>query len=584
MKIFMNKYKTTKILSLLAMLTIGIYACSDKFLEIGPQNSLSQSTLGNEAGLNAAVISAYSLLDGWNADWGVGPWGGQQSNWGFGDVMSDDANKGTEPTDGVEWETLEMMTWSPLEGLFNAKFIMDYEGISRANAAINLAKNTEGISEEVKAQAIAEATFLRGYFYFDLYKMFKHVPYYTEEDVDFKKPNTNESGEYVDIIGNIKADLQAAADVLPWTNSQPGRATKGAALGFLGKVQLWNKEYAAAKASFDEVVNSGVFALQDCYRSLWTYEGENGSGGKRESIFAYQASIQDGSDDAQNANFPDRLTYAHAGSPFGCCGFRQPSQAFVNAFRVDANGLPDFDNLYVGQLDTDTEPVDPRLDFIVARVGVPVLDWDIPYSLSWVRSPSYGGEFSNKKIMYGQGDPKNAVSWVPTQLSGINVHLLRYADLLLMLAEAEVEAGTLARATELVNMVRERAGNCAQGPTGTIWVENIDDPSIAWADYEIGLYPTFADKDYATKAIRWERRLELGMEGHRFFDLRRWGIAKQTLDEYVAFEIAYRAQYSKYVANGGYQSPKHDLYPLPQTQIDLSAVAGVPQIKQNPGY
>jgi len=371
--------------------------------------------------------------------------------------------------------------------------------------------------------------------------------------------------------------------VLPWTQSAAGRATKGAALAFLGKVQLWNKEYAAAKASFDQVVGSGQYALQDCYRSIWTYEGENGMGGKRESIFAYQASINDGAADAENSNFPDRLTYPHAGSPFGCCGFRQPSQAYVNAFRVDANGLPDFDNIYNGKLDPATQPVDPRLDFIVQRIGVPVLDWDITYSLDWVRAPSYGGEFSNKKIMYNQGDPKSSVGWTNTQLSGINVQLMRYADLLLMLAEAEVEAGTLARAMELVNMVRDRAGNCAQGPTGTVWVNDINAASITWANYEVGLYASFPDKAYATKAIQWERRLELGMEGHRFFDLRRWGIAKQTLEDYVDYEIAYRPQYSKWIANGGY-TDKHALYPIPQQQIDLSAVAGVPQIKQNPGY
>jgi starch-binding outer membrane protein, SusD/RagB family len=575
MKKFLSIIKTLAV-------AIGIYGCSDSFLEVAPQNALNEATLGSPQGLDAALISAYSMLDGWNADWGVGPWGGQQSNWGFGDIMSDDANKGTESTDGVEWETLETFTWSPLEGLFNAKFRSDFEAVSRANAVIKLANSVEGVSEEVKQQAIAEARFLRGYFYLDLYKMFKHVPYYTEEDEFFKKPNVTESGEYIDIIDNIKADLQAAADVLPLTQPQLGRATKGAALAFLGKAQLWNEEYAAAKASFDEVVSSNVYALQDCYRSLWTYAGENGTAdGKRESIFAFQASINDGTDDAQNSNFGDRLTYPHAGSPFGCCGFRQPSQAFVNAFRVDANGLPDFDNLYVGKLDASTEPVDPRLDFVVARVGVPVLDWDIPYSLDWVRAPSYGGEFSNKKIMYGKNDPVSKVSWVNTQLSGINIHLLRYADLLLMLAEAEVEAGTLARAVELVNMVRARAGNCAQGPTGTIWVDDINAASITWADYEVGLYASFPDKAYATKAIQWERRLELGMEGHRFFDLRRWGTAKEVMDAYVAYEKQYRAHYTKYQ---GYVEPKHDLYPLPQSQIDLSAIEGNAQLKQNPGY
>jgi hypothetical protein len=582
MKLSMKKYlKFRKIMALVGSLSIGVYACSDNFLEIGPQNSFNAATLGNEAGVNAALISAYSMLDGWNYDWGVGPWGGQQSNWGFGDVMSDDANKGTESTDGVEWETLEMFTWSPLEGLFNAKFRMDYEAISRANATIRLAQTTPGLSDEVKNNVIAEARFLRGYYYFDLYKMFKNVPYYTEADTeDFKKSNVDGSGNFIDIIDLIKEDFQAAADVLPNTQSQAGRATRGAALSFLGKAQLYNKEYAAAKTSFDAVVASGVYQLQDCYRSLWTYAGENGVGGKRESIFAFQASINDGDADAGNANFPDRLTYAHAGSPFGCCGFRQPTQNLVNAYRVDVNGLPDFDNVLVDELDA-ADPVDPRLDWVVARIGVPVLDYTTPYTIDWVRSPSYGGEFSNKKIMYGDNDPVSSVSWVSTQLSGINVHLMRYSDVLLMLAEAEVELGNLNTARDLVNQVRARAANCAQGPSGTLWVTDIDAASITWADYEVGQYASFPDAAYARKAVRTERRLELAMEGHRFFDLRRWGIAKQTLDAYAAYEGQFRAQYSKYK---GYDETKHNLYPLPQPQIDLSAKEGIPQIKQNPGY
>jgi hypothetical protein len=568
-------------LSLFVALSLGIYACTDKFLDIGPQNSLNKATLGNEAGLNAALISAYSMLDGWNNNWGLGPWGGPQSNWLWGDVLSDDANKGTEPTDGPNMENLEMMIWSQQEGLFNAKFAMNFEGIVRANATMRLAATITDMDAATKERIVAEARFLRGVFYLDLYKMFKNVPFYSEDDLDFKEPNVDASGEFIDIIGDIKADFQAAADVLPTTQSQVGRATKGAALAYLGKAQLWNKEYAAAKASFDAVVSSNVYALQDCYRSVWTYAGENGSGGKRETLFAYQASLNDGDPDAYNSNFGDRLTYPHAGSPFGCCGFRQPTQNFVNAFRVDGSGLPDFNNV-LGTPLASTDPVDPRLDFIVAREGVPVLDWDQPYALSWVRAPSYGGPFSNKKIMYLESDPKSSVSWVNTQLSGINVPLMRYADVLLMLAEAEVELNNLSRATQLVNMVRARAANCAQGPTNTTWVNNINDAAITWANYEVSQYPaTFASQDEARKSVRMERRLELGMEGHRFFDLRRWGIAKATLDAYAAYEETFRSQYGNYV---GYDPAKHDLFPIPQAQIDLSAVSGVPQLKQNPGY
>jgi starch-binding outer membrane protein, SusD/RagB family len=563
---------------------MGVGGCKDDFLEVPPQNSLNLVTLGNEQGINASLISAYSMLDGWNADWGNGPWGGQGSNWLFGDVMSDDAYKGTEPTDGAQWEAMELFTWSPLDGDLDVKFRTDYEAINRANTTLRLLQSTEGLAPSYIDGVTGEAKFLRAHYHFDLYKIFKHIPYYTEVDTDFKKPNTSESGDYIDPISNIIADFQEAANLLPQTQEQAGRVTQGAAYAYLGKAYLYNKQYAEAKAAFDQVVNSGVYDLQDCYHSIFSVAGENGSGGKRESLLAFQASSGDGSDDAQNANFPDRLTFPHAGSPFGCCGFRQPSQNLVNAYKVDANGLPLFDT-FNNTILAGSDPVDPRLDWIVARPGVPVLNWQVPYSPDWVRAPGYAGVFSNKKILYyaNAGQEGTGATWVPTQLSQLNVQLLRYSDVLLMLAEAEVELNNLSRALELVNMVRTRAGNCAQGPMqsdpANIAVP-IDDASITWATYRVEPYPSFPDQTYARTAVRFERRLELAMEGHRFFDLRRWGVAKQVMNDYMAVEKTRRTYIEK---SQGYQD-KHDLYPLPQNQIDLSAKDKVPQLKQNPGW
>jgi starch-binding outer membrane protein, SusD/RagB family len=565
---------------------VAAYSCKDDFLEVPPQNSLNLVTLGNEKGIDASLISAYSMLDGWNADWGNGPWGGQGSNWLFGDVMSDDAYKGTEPTDGANWEAMELFTWSPLDGDLDVKFRTDYEAISRVNNTLKLMASTTGLSEDFKNKITGEAEFLRGHYHFDLYKMFKHIPYYTEADVDFKKKNTTEGGDYIDPIDNIIADFQAAADLLPATQDQVGRATKGAALAYLGKAYLYNKQYAEAKAAFDQVVNSGVYSLQDCYHTVFSVAGENGSGSplKRESLLAFQASSGDGSADAENANFPDRLTFPHAGSPFGCCGFRQPSQNLVNAYKVDANGLPLIDT-YNNSTLTASDPVDPRLDWVVARPGVPVLNWEIPYSENWVRAPSYAGVFSNKKILYysNSGQEGTGATWVPTQLSQLNVQLLRYADVVLMLAEAEVELNNLPRAMELVNMVRTRAKNCAQGPmqgdAAKVAVP-INDPSITWATYRVEPYTSFPSQTFARTAVRFERRLELAMEGHRFFDLRRYGIAKQVMNDYMAVEKTRRSYIAK---SQGYQD-KHELYPIPQNQIDLSNKLNVPQLKQNPGW
>lgn len=578
----MNK---SLIIKLVVVTTImGVGGCNEDFLEVPPQNSLNVVTLGNEKGINASLISAYSMLDGWNADWGNGPWGGQGSNWLFGDIMSDDAYKGTEPTDGAQWEAMELFTWSPLDGDLDVKFRTDYEAINRVNTTLRLLQSTEGLSESFINGITGEAKFLRAHYHFDLYKMFKHIPYYTELDTDYKKSNTTEAGDYIDPINNIIADFQEAANLLPLTQDQVGRVTKGAAYAYLGKAYLYNKQYAEAKAAFDQVVSSGVYDLQDCYHSIFSVAGENGAGGKRESLLAFQASSGDGSNDAQNANFPDRLTFPHAGSPFGCCGFRQPSQNLVNAYKVDASGLPLFDTFNNTILAT-ADPVDPRLDWIVARPGVPVLNWEIPYTPEWVRAPGYAGVFSNKKILYyaNSGQEGTGATWVPTQLSQLNVQLLRYSDVLLMLAEAEVELNNLPRAMELVNMVRTRAGNCAQGPMqgdATKVAVPIDDPTITWATYRVEPYTSFPSQTYARTAVRFERRLELAMEGHRFFDLRRWGVAKQVMNDYMAVEKTRRSYIEK---SQGYQD-KHDLYPLPQNQIDLSSKDKVPQLKQNPGW
>jgi hypothetical protein len=260
----------------------------------------------------------------------------------------------------------------------------------------------------------------------------------------------------------------------------------------------------------------------------------------------------------------------------------------VNAYKVDAvTGLPLFDTFNNTNLTTPASAadiVDPRLDWTVQRLGVPCLNWGVDYDLTWVRAPGYAGEFSTKKILYHEGAGEaSGTSWVPTQLSNVNVQLLRYADVLLMLAEAELEVGTLVRATELVNMVRTRAGNCAQGPKQGD-VEKIGvpiaDAGITWATYKVGQYPTFADKAYGTKAVQWERRLELAMEGHRFFDLRRWGTAKQVLNDYMAVEKTRRSHIAK---SPGFLD-KHYLYPIPQNQIDLSAKEKVPQLKQLPAW
>jgi len=358
------------------------------------------------------------------------------------------------------------------------------------------------------------------------------------------------------------------------TQAQVGRATKGAAQAYLGKLHLYKQEWAAAKTQLDAVVNSGNYDLSPCFHDIFTSAGENGV----EHIFSIQASVNDGSGGSENGNFADRLNHPHGGSPFGCCGFHQPSDNLVNAHKVDANGLPMFDsynesNVTIGDL------VDPRLDLQVGRDDVPFYKWG-NHAPAWIRNRSWAGPFSQKKIIHTD-EEKSSVGWSPVQLSNVNIPIIRYADVLLMLAEAEVELGNLERAREIINMLRTRAAGCAQGPDGDMTTD-INDPGITWASYAVGTYDdSWTDASAARTAVRHERRIEMALEGHRMFDLRRWGIAADVINnQYLPMEKT-RRNYLE--ASGGYQS-KHDLYPLPSVQIELSKVEGTAMMQQNPGY
>jgi hypothetical protein len=219
--------------------------------------------------------------------------------------------------------------------------------------------------------------------------------------------------------------------------------------------------------------------------------------------------------------------------------------------------------------------LDPRLDWSVGRRSIPHLDWGPHPGVSWIRDQVYAGPYSPKKNHYYQSDiGKNTDSGSWTQgLTNININLMRYADVLLMAAEAEVEVGSLEKAREYTNMVRERAKN----PEG--FVKKADGTPAA--NYVVNTYITpWTDKEMARKAVRFERRLELAMEGHRFFDLVRWGVAAETLNAYLAKERTLR----QYLIGATFTPGVDEYFPLPEQQIVLSTVNGQPTLKQNPGY
>lgn len=572
-----------------------LYGCKD-FLtsNAAPLGALDEATLRNKAGVEGTLIASYRQLDCTTSS---GAWGCAASDWVWGSATSDDAYKGSEATDQPPIDQIEEFHWSTpdAQGYLNDKWRAMYEGVVRANATLRLLADVQASNPGAIATADAsgikgEALFLRAHYQFEAWRMWGNIPYYRETDTDFRKANEPSAQVATDLI----KDLDDAIASLPATprNGNVGRATKWTAKAYKGRVQMYAGDFAGALTTLREVQASGVYALESSYDKVWTgfSEYENG----KETIFAYQASVNDGEPNGQNSNFGERLNFPHSGSPFGCCGFHQPSQNLVNFYQVDATGLPlaissatwNTRNTNFTAVD-NTVAVDPRLDWTVGRDGVPYKDWG-KHEQGWIRSPAYGGPYSPKKNVHEKSSgAQSTVGWTNTQLNSVNIHLFRYADMLLMLAEAEAEVGSPENARAIVNQIRARAAVKVQGPGAdrASMTVPINDPSITWATYRVGQYLTPWTQATARQNVRYERRLELAMEGQRFFDLRRWAIADQTLNNYIN-GVAGGAEKTRrlQLASSEAFTSRHSLFPIPDLQIQLSTVNGTSTLKQNPGW
>ena len=566
--------------------------CSEDILEDAsePQGVLNEGTLQDANGVEGSLIAAYRNLD-WS---GAGGWGHAASNWVWGSVTSDDAYKGSEATDQPAINDIEAYAWGTpgTEGYLNDKWRGMYDGVVRANATLRLlrsvvAANADEITAEHQRGIKGEALFLRAHYHFEAWRMWGRIPYYTEDDQNFREANL-ESNE---VVTNLLRDLDSAVFYLPETprRGQVGRVTKWAARAYRGRVLAYDAQWPAALTQLREVRNSGVYALEQSFDRVWT--GFDAFDNGKETILAFQASANDGDPNGDNANYGERLNFPHSGSPFGCCGFHQPSQNLVNFYKVDAAGFPlSLSDPNWNASDAELEggaaqPVDPRLDWTVGRDGVPYKDWGA-HAATWIRAPAYGGLYSPKKPVHekASGAGQTAGGWAPYQQNSVNIHIFRYADMLLLLAEAEVEAGSLENARAIVNEIRARAAVRVQGP-GTAAANiavPINDPSITWATYRVAQYSAadFATQAQARERVRTERRLELAMEGQRFFDLRRWGTFQTVLNAYLAVEDDRRP----YLRAALPVTPIHRWFPIPQVQIDLSKVNGEETLTQNPGW
>jgi hypothetical protein len=295
--------KLIYIFSLILLSGTVFFACSEDFLERPPLGGLDAATLATPEGADAALIAAYSMLDGWENSWAAGvPWSSSGSNWVYGGVASDDAYKGTDAGDQTDINPIERYNWSSANPYFRTKWRVVYEGVSRSNAVIRLAESVVGISDAQKAQLIAEARFLRAHYHFEAKKMWNNVPYLDETAIlDFNVPNNQ------DIWPMIEADFQFAYENLPETQSQVGRATKFAAGAYLAKTHMFQQEYAEALPLLNAVINSGLYSLNPLFHTNFRIAGNNSS----ESLFAIQFSVNDGEPESQNGNFGDILINLH---------------------------------------------------------------------------------------------------------------------------------------------------------------------------------------------------------------------------------------------------------------------------------
>jgi starch-binding outer membrane protein, SusD/RagB family len=579
--------------SLLLMVIIMIYSCSDEFLAKEPYGIPAETVFNNEKGLDALLIGTYGIIGG-GVLWEVS-WGASVTNWHFGSAASDDAYVGSESTDATNVHAIETWSAGATHQWIGDKWKWVFMGVTRANEVLRILGNTEGLTPAREAQIEAEARFLRAFFNTEGYLVFMNIPIITEQTrYPASVPNT------VDIVPHIIADLEFALQNLPGYQQQVGRPTKYAAMALAAKVHLHNGNIGSARPLLDEIISSGRFQLTENFHDNFRIATNN----NRESIFEIQASVNDGAPESFNAEMGIGLNFPHGGDIGMCCGFHQPSQNLVNAFRVDENGLPLIDTFNDADLKNDMGVesheefipfdgyVDPRLDWTVSRRGIPLLDWGVNRGKDWIRYQPHGGPYlPAMKWMFYRSE-KNVLSTSSGWMTGVNANnyrAIRYAQVLLWRAEIHVHDGEFDQAEALVNMIRERAGNSVV--MGRVTAYSLPKETYPWnaeidweqsaANYLVKRYPqgTFVSmgREYAMKAVQFEHRLELATEGHRFFDLRRWGIIEKTLNDFAARDAEFRP--------GGFMGyarfTERDKYmPIPQMQINMQP--GV--LEQNPGY
>ena len=574
MNFIMKHNKYILALAFASMLTLG--SCGDDFLGKEPQGVLTPEALANAQGVELLVTSAYAGLA--SPVEGYDPYQASPFNWVWGGIYGGDANKGSDPNDQSTVNEIELYNTLSTNGYIKQKWVWVYQMSKRVNLALQVLENAEDMKEEIRQMRKGELKFLRALAYFEGMRVFGvYLPYIDETNQENDPKVHNDKDIYSLVVADVDDAIANLSDD-PKVVGEVGRANKSAAKALKAKILMWHGDLAEAQPILADVLTNGVtskgmaYGLEDDLDNNFNALTENG----KESVFAVQYSNA-----AENmGGAPFCLAYPHNTGPGGCCGFYQPSFELVNSFQVDANGLPYLNGEYrtkksVSVRNSDSSQdavlavndnniaVDPRLDFAVGRFGIPYKDWGFPEN-GWVRDATNGGIFMPKKHVYSKAEDAAGMKalyggWAPG--SAMNLQYLSVRDLTLLYAECLANAGNLKGAMEQVNKIRRRAAL-------DVNIVKLDDGTPA-ANYKIAEYPSshaaFSNKDVCIKAIRMERKLELAMEGERWFDLSRWGgdVMASELKAYVDYEKQYISKF----AGASYLSSKKTMLPVPDDEI-----------------
>jgi hypothetical protein len=569
--------KNIKLIACISAACVLFGSCK-KYLDYQPQGAISAGDLNSTTAVEGLSTAAYAGIAN---DWFDAP---ITSLMVWGSIRSDDAYKGGGGlNDNQQWDKYEqfyLLNSSNNGGGdfgFPGAWIRAYGAISRVNSALRALNKIPDAQFPNKTSRIGEMHFLRGHLYFLLKTLFWKVPWFDE----------NATNEDIVKIGNtlsndslwmkIESDFQTAINDLPETQAgQPGRATKYAAEAYLAKCYLYHgytqdDNYTVTGVDLNlmqkvvdltnDIIQSGRYSLNSDFAFNFLDGHDNGP----ESIFAYQYSINDGTQIGGRLSMANSLNY-FAGNPlYGCCAFHIPSQNLVNAFGTTSAGLPKFTTfndvvLNDDSLTTNGSFVDPRIDHTIAIKDHPFkYDPNMPYEHSWERDAGdYGGFGTMKELQLPTCACFKKLG--PFYGTSVNVDVIRYDDVLLWQAEAQIQLGNAAAALPLINQIRSRAANISdlvKKNDGTY-------PSNYKIDvYKPGVNIPVWDNATAFTALQWERRIEFAMEGFRFFDLVRWGIAAQTLNNYFSIEKIRHP----YMSSAQFTKGVHEYFPVPQEQI-----------------